>query len=326
MNLWAAQILWQIIATSKVFDIKGACKKMKKQFLFALITCLLFTACVSNTPPATEEITQQELLHPTDTPTAVPTQQPQDLAAQLQEAINSGDTDSAIGLFSDDAVVHVDETISRTGKAEIEEWLASLAELNYRIEGEPVASESGVVFDSCTLSSDLWSYLQTNPMSGTCEMTLEGGLVTSFTIQYDQTSKTQLADSPAAKSGDLVAIWTAQGVIPGGDVQAGDVAIYYLQFGEDGNARLALSPDDLLTTPDSDHPGANLSWTYDDYVLTVRNDGAASEGYCQEQDLGRYMVKYFDDGEIQFKPIQDACSWRKFAFQRVGSSWDLYVP
>ena len=254
----------------------------------------------------------------------------EEVGKQFQDAINSGDIDSAVGLIGDDAVVQVDEIRSLTGKEEIESWLETQAELNYRIEGEPVATESGVILDSCTQSSDLWSFLRSNPMAGTCELTLEGGLITAITIEFDQNSKTQWADSLAATDDDLVAIWTAQGVIPRADSaehpESEDWVTYYLQFDEGGSARLAISLDDLMTPPDSEHPGASLIWTYEDYVLTIQNDGAASEGYCQGQDMGRYMVKNVEDGGIQFKPIEDTCFWRKDAFRRIGSPWDPYVP
>ena len=109
----------------------------------------------------------------------------------------------------------------------------------------------------------------------------------------------------------------------------GEAALYHLQFGEDGGARLAVTPEDLSIAPDADHPGARLTWTYEDYVLAVQNEGSASEGYCQEQDVGSYLVrnvKSVPRSRMQFKLISDPCAWRAFTMQRVSAPWDSYVP
>ncbi len=105
---------------------------------------------------------------------------PEDLAAQFMDAINSQDTEAALELLAENAVLQVNGTQSRTGKAEIEDWLVTQAKLNYRIDGDPTASGSGVVFESCSLSSDQWASVRVNPMSGACEVALEGGLITNF--------------------------------------------------------------------------------------------------------------------------------------------------
>ncbi|MEE9512577.1 MAG: nuclear transport factor 2 family protein, partial [Anaerolineales bacterium] len=140
---------------------------------------------------------------------------PEELTAQFLDAINSQDIDSALELISEDATLQVDGTLSLNGKAEIEDWLATQAELSHRIEGDPTASGSGVAIESCSISSHQWLYFGVNPMSGTCTVEFEGGLITSFAVQFDENSKARLSESVAPVNADLVGIWTATGVTPG---------------------------------------------------------------------------------------------------------------
>jgi hypothetical protein len=247
---------------------------------------------------------------------------PVSVATQFQDAVNSQDLESALELLAEDAVLQVDGTPSRTGKAEIKNWLVTQADLNYRIEGDPTASESGVAFENCSMSSDQWAFVRVNPMSGTCEVALEGGHITSFTIQFDENLKARLSDSGTAVSADLVEIWA--GTSP--DPEAVRYIPSFFQILEDGSARFAFSPEDLLIAPDSDHPGVRFTWTYEGYVLTVQNQGPAIEGYCQEQDVGTYLFRNTDEDGIQFKSISDPCVWRKDMLVRRGGDWNPYVP
>lgn len=240
-------------------------------------------------------------------------------AQQFQEAVNSQDVGSALEFFADDAVLILDETSPITGKEQIADWLAKQAELHFQLNGNPIASESGVTFESCSISSDQWLFYGTNPMSGTCEVALEDGLITNFAVQFDENSQANLSNSPAAVSTDMVGIWTTKNYMD-------DSSNYlYLQLFENGSGRLAVTPDDLLIAPDSDHTGASLRWTYENYVFTLQNDRAASEGYCQEQDVGKFLVKKADGGGLVFKTINDSCSLRGLAF-KIPPRWLQHVP
>lgn len=168
-------------------------------------------------------------------------------------------------------------------------------------------------------------------MSGACQMVIEGGLITEFVVQFDENSKVILSDSSVLTSTDLVGIWTVESVKPGvqGNPEEDDIITYFLQFAEDGSARLADTLEDLLNSPDSDHPGANLSWTYENYVLSLKNDGPASEGYCLEQDVGTYLIRYVKSASgnrMQFKLVSDSCVYRATVLPRVAAPWDPYVP
>ena len=160
-------------------------------------------------------------------------------------------------------------------------------------------------------------------MSATCEVTLEGGLINNFVVQFDENSKAELSDSPAAERSDLARIWTARGTEP---ESSAIPLIQYLQFSEDGTARWAVSPDDLQIPPGSEHRGAQFDWSYADYVLTVQNQGEASEGFCKAQDVGTFLVKKVEDDGIYFWGIGDTCKFRLNTWQRAGSDWFLYVP
>jgi hypothetical protein len=68
---------------------------------------------------------------------------------------------------------------------------------------------------------------------------------------------------------------------------------------------------------------------YDDYVLTLQNDGPASEGYCQEQDVGTYLIRNVESASgnrMQFKLVSDPCVYRATALPRIAAPWDAYVP
>jgi hypothetical protein len=248
---------------------------------------------------------------------------PASVAEQFQNAVNSQDIESALELIADDAVLQVEGTSLYTGKAEIENWLATQAEIDYRIEGIPTASDSGVTFEGCSISSKKWSFFGVNPMTGTCEVALEGGLITSFAVQFDENSNAALSNSPAAERSDLVGTWF-------GTLGTPETSAIYvpnlLRFSDDGTIRWAVERDDLSIAPDLDHPIAVLDWTYEGYLLTVQNRGSAGEGYCHEQDVGVYLAKKTGDGEIQFKVISDSCPYRYNYLPRAGSSWEPYSP
>ena len=119
----------------------------------------------------------------------------------------------------------------------------------------------------------------------------------------------------------MVGFWTATGVTP---QEPNRYIGAWMQFFEDGSVRWAVSPEDTLIAPDSDHPGVRLTWTYEDYVLTLQNQGPASEGYCQEQDVGTYLVRNTEGGGIKFKHLEEPCGWR-IQLSIVGE-FDPYVP
>jgi len=248
---------------------------------------------------------------------------PVSVVEQFQDAVNSQDIESALELLADDAVLQVEGTPPRTGKAKIENWLAKQAEIDYRIEGIPTASESGAGFEGCSTNSTKWMFFGVNPMTGTCEVALEGGLITSFSVQFDENSKAALSDSPVAERSDLIGTWF-------GTLGTPETSAIYvpnlLQFSDDGTIRWAVERDDLSTAPDLEHPIAVLDWTYEGHLLTVQNRGPASEGYCHEQDVGVYLAKKTGDGEIQFKAIRDSCPYRYNYLPRGGSPWDPYSP
>ena len=81
-----------------------------------------------------------------------------------------------------------------------------------------------------------------------------------------------------------------------------------------------------MNSPDLRRPGAILAWNYEDYVLTLQNQGPSSAGYCEESDEGTYLVKRTDDGGIQFKLLSDSCAFRTYSMHRFGSNWDPYEP
>jgi len=243
---------------------------------------------------------------------------PVSVVEEFQDAVNSQNIEAATPPLAEDAVLQVDEVITRTGKAEIENWLEMQADLRHRVEGNPTSSESGVSIENCSISSGMWLFFETNPMTGTCDVVLEGGLIISFTVRFDEDSTARLSGSPAATTADLIGVWTTNNYL----ADSGDL---FLEILDSGTGRLVGSPDNSLPAPDSDFEGASIAWTYEDYVLTIQNEGSASEPYCQEQDVGVYLVKSVDAGGLKFKPISDSCGLRKVAFE-LPPRWRPQAP
>ena len=251
------------------------------------------------------------------------------VAQQFQEAVNSQNVESALALLVENASLKVGDATSVTGKDQIANWLNTQAELHYQFNGDPITSESGVTFENCSINSYQWSYYGIKEMSGTCEVKVEDGLITEFAVQFDEKSKASLSSSSVVAPTDLVGIWTGEWPIPGADPHDGEITLNHLQFNEGGSARLAVTSDDLSIAPDSDHPGARFTWTYENYVLTLQNEGPASEGYCSEQDVGTYLiriVKSASGNRIQFKLVSDSCAYRAAMLPRISAPWDPYVP
>ncbi len=254
---------------------------------------------------------------------------PVTVAQQFQEAINSQNVEPAFELLAKNAYLKVGDASSVTGQDKIANWLTTQAELHFQFNGDPIASESRISFENCSINSYQWSYYGIKDMTGTCEVNVEDNLVTEFTIQFDENSKALLSDSSAATSADFIGIWTGEWPMPGADPHSGEITLNHLQFNADGSARFAITSDDLLIAPDSDHPGAGYGWTYENYVLTLQNEGPASEGYCLEQDVGTYLIRIVESASgnrIQFKLVSDSCAYRAAALPRISAPWDPYVP
>lgn len=251
------------------------------------------------------------------------------VAQQFQEAVNSQNVEAGLELLTENASLKVGESSSVTGKDQIANWLTTQAELNFQFNGDPIASESGVTFESCSVNSYQWSYYGIKAMSGTCDLVIEGGHITEFVVEFDENSKASLSDSSVVTPTELVGIWTGEWPMPGADPHNGEITLNHLQFKEDGSARLAITSDDLLIDPDSDHPGAGFTWTYENYILTLQNDGPASDGYCSERDVGTYLIRNVTStsgNRLRFKLVSDSCAYRANLLPRIASPWDPYVP
>jgi hypothetical protein len=247
------------------------------------------------------------------------------IAEEFQLAVNTQDFDSAMTLLADDSILLIAGDQVTKGKAEMRDWFEAQSALNFQFEGVPVVLDTGVSIAPCLIHSDAWSYFKLEEMTGSCELDITDGKITSFKLLYDEDTSTRLAESAALPISALYSIWTSPGVPPGGDTQS-DWVNFYMQFMGNGEARISLAPESLQSDPNPDHPGVKLAWSFDGFMLTITNLGDASEGYCSAQDLGMYLVRSDGTGGIQFKPIQEDCLWRRFTLQRLGKSWDLYLP
>jgi ketosteroid isomerase-like protein len=102
----------------------------------------------------------------------------------LVDALNGKDIDGALALFSPDAVHRTanwpDEFIA-TGREEIRAWLAGMIARNTEVETALTQSDDQHVTGQDALQWDLSRRFGLAPIVGTSTITVQDGLITSFT-------------------------------------------------------------------------------------------------------------------------------------------------
>lgn len=252
-----------------------------------------------------------------------------EIANQLVTAINSRDIETSLSLFSDNASIRIGDLQHLEGKEEVQSWLEKSALLNLTITIESMQNDGDTVVAEAAMTSDYWRYVDANPMEGTIRLTIQDGLVNNFTVTFDEVSMNKLLDPSVATTDSLIGVWTTvtmeAGTVPGVPEQ------WFIRFHDDSKIRWADSPESTSSPVDEAYPGAWLTWSYDGAILSVQNDGQASEHYCQVEDMGFYMVKHkFDEDtnniQLAFKSVKDPCAFRMVNLPRYGAPWDQFTP
>jgi len=104
------------------------------------------------------------------------------VVAALEEAMNAGDVDAAMVLFTDDAVVNlafVDETY--TGAEEIRAWFEELVAANFEIQIEVLQVDGDTVTTKTTTWIDFTREMGIAPLVATEVYALQDGKITGFT-------------------------------------------------------------------------------------------------------------------------------------------------
>jgi hypothetical protein len=104
------------------------------------------------------------------------------VVAALEEALNAGDVDAAMVLFTDDAVVNLaffDETY--TGAEEIRAWFEELVADNFEIRLEVLQVDGDTVTTKTTTWIDFTREMGIAPLVATEVYTFQDGRITGFT-------------------------------------------------------------------------------------------------------------------------------------------------
>jgi hypothetical protein len=122
----------------------------------------------------------------------------------MEDALNTGDVDAAMALFTDDAVVTLaffEETY--TGAEEIRAWFEGLVAANFEIQLEVLQVEGDTVTTKTTTWIDFTRQMGIAPLVAEEVYTFQNGKITGFTwIPTDETAfKIQAAMATVPETG-----------------------------------------------------------------------------------------------------------------------------
>jgi len=237
---------------------------------------------------------------------------PDEIALQLAEAVNAQDLDGALAIFADDAVVTSVSPEPFNGKEEIQGWLEGMFADNFHLDAEIEKTEGNLVIENDTMTMDSMSFYGIDTLTGTSEITLNGGKIKAINFSFSDETLSDLQAAPFVALEDLIGIWTVGTLI---------------QFNDDQTFRMATKIADLDMPVNEDHPGSLEMWTYDGMVMTMQAVEAVGEGgNCTPEQVGIYFVKWAgnDLDRLKFEPIVDPCAARNGGMQY--GNWASVTP
>lgn len=239
---------------------------------------------------------------------------PEKISQEMVAAINAKDLETALSIYADDAVVTSVSPEPFTGKDEIRGWLEGMFADNFQIlEEEIVEVNDNVIILKDIMSMDSMTFYGIDTLTGTSEVTMEGGKIKTFNFSWSDETVADLQAAPFVAPEDLIGIWSVG---------------TYMQINEDGTLRVADRIDDLSEPISEEHPGSKQVWTYDGMVITFQGIEGAGEGYVGDNcdQIGAYFVKWAgpDLDRLRFKPIEDPCGSRYGGM--MWGNWALVSP
>jgi hypothetical protein len=120
------------------------------------------------------------------------------------EAMNAGDLDAVLALYSDDAVIKLvppippDSPDTYTGEAEIRAWFEELAAVNFTMEVEILQVEGDTVTTNCRTWIDPTRQLGVAPLEATLVYTVQDGKIKGWTWTASGESLEKLGAALAA--------------------------------------------------------------------------------------------------------------------------------
>ena len=178
------------------------------------------------------------------------------------------------------------------------------------LDEEIVDVNDNVIILKDIMSMDSMTFYGIDTLTGTSEVTMEGGKIKTFNFSWSDETVADLQAAPFVAPDDLIGIWSVG---------------TYLQINEDGTLRVADRIEDLSEPVSEEHPGSKQVWTYDGMVITFQGIEGAGEGYVGDNcdQIGAYFVRWAgpDLDRLKFKPIEDPCGSRY-----GGMMWGNWAP
>ena len=248
---------------------------------------------------------------PTPTPVPpTPTPIPQAVASTLEEALNAGDVDAAMALFTADAVVKLVPALppgspdTFTGAEEIRAWFEELVAMNFEIGIEVLQVEGDTVTTRTSTWVDATREMGVAPLVATEVYTVQAGKIKGFTwtISDESLAKVQAAMAPPLEEA-IIGIW-----------EWDDPTELYLQFNADGTYRMHARPwphegGQTAREALAQNPGDLGQYQLDGTQLAMTSsDGTV---VCKEGDVANIQLSVMEDGKLECAVQDDECKWRK---------------
>jgi len=145
---------------------------------------------------------------------------PESVLRAIFDALNNRDVDGALALVADDAVIIVDQFVSR-GKGEMRNWWEGITAVNAFTQASNFQVDGDKATWSATVSIDPWRALGLPPLDHTCEGIVQEGLLKSYSFMMTDESmaKLKIAENKEIARRFLEEIWNK------GDMAAADELI-----------------------------------------------------------------------------------------------------
>lgn len=119
---------------------------------------------------------------------------PDDVAAQLEQAANAHDLETALDLFAEDAVLNIAGE-SYSGASGIRDWLAGLYADDFHIEVDDMRVEGNVAVEHDRFTVGSLEDLGIAYLEGTSEITVQDGQITAMAFTYSDESQAALDEA-----------------------------------------------------------------------------------------------------------------------------------
>lgn len=239
-----------------------------------------------------------------------PTPAPQVLVGTLEEALNAGDVDAAMALFTADAVVKLAPALppgspdTFTGAEEIRTWFEQLVAMNFEIHVEVLQVEEDTVTTRTSTWVDATREMGVAPLVATEVYTIQAGKIEGFTwtISDESLAKVQAAMAPPLEEA-IIGIWEWDAAME-----------LYLQFNADGTYRMHARPwphEEGQTVREALalNPGDLGQYQLDGTQLTMTSNDRTV--VCRAGDVLHLQIGITEDGKLEYATQDEECVVRK---------------